>query len=235
MKSLNRNLILLALVAAAAMSGCTQSYVKDIQVPTTPRYITPPNRTAGALQTTDGSLYVPGTRVAQVNDFRAYDINDLVTIRVVESTTATNGANVSTEKQDTATRSLTALLGLQDRLLPRSVDPTRALDANTDESFDSEGTNRRSETLTSTLTARVVDRLPNGNLVIQAAREVIVNYERQVMVVQGIIRPVDIDGTNSIDSSKIADLQIQYGGTGVLSENLRRGWLSRIISYVWPF
>lgn len=235
MKSMNRTLIALALSAAALTGACTQSYVKDIQVPTTPRYITPPNRTTGALQSTDGSLYVPGSRVAQVNDFRAYDINDLVTIRVVESTTATNGANVSTDKQDTAKRSLTSLLGLQDRLLPRSVDPTSALDANTDESFESEGSNRRSETLTSTLTARVVDRLPNGNLVIQAAREVIVNYERQVMVVQGIIRPVDIDGTNSIDSSKIADLQIQYGGTGVLSENLRRGWLSRIISYVWPF
>lgn len=227
--------VLVAICMLPIFNGCSPSYHKELEVPKTPRYITPPQRSASSLQTSDGSLFVDNSRVAQIADFRAYDINDLVTVRVVESTTATNTADVSTTREDTGKRGLTELLGLQNRLLPRSVDPTSAVNASTDDEFESEGSNRRAESLTSTLTARVIDRLPNGNLVIQAVREVIVNHERQVMIVQGIIRPNDIDDSNSIASTQIADLQIQYGGSGVLTENLRRGWLSRILNYVWPF
>ena len=230
-------LIIVASVAALLplFAGCSQSYIKEIDVPTTPKYITPPARSTQATQTNDGSLYTPGSRFVQVNDFRAYDINDLVTINVVENTTASNSANVDTEREDTGKRGITSLLGLQDRLLPRSVNPASAIDASTEEEFASTGSMSRSERISTTLTARVVDRLPNGNLIIQAVREIIVSHERQVMVVQGIIRPVDIDDSNSIPSTKIADLQIQFGGTGVLSENLRRGWLSRFVNYIWPF
>jgi flagellar L-ring protein precursor FlgH len=113
-------------------------------------------------------------------------------------------------------------------------DPTSVLDTDTDDEFESTGRNTRSESITSILSARVVDRLPNGNLIIQAVREILVSGERQVMVVSGIIRPVDIDDTNSIASTKIADLQIQYGGTGNVSDTMRRGWFTKALSYIWP-
>jgi flagellar L-ring protein precursor FlgH len=232
MKTIILGLTTLALLFAA---GCGQSFRKDIDVPKTPRYITPPVRQDAALQTRDGSLFVPNSRVAQVNDFRAYDINDLVTIKVIESTTASNSTNVATEKEDTGTLSISNLIGLENRLFPRSVDPSSAYKGDSDMQFESSGTNLRKETVSTTLTARVIDRLPNGNLVIQAVREIIVTHERQVMIVQGIIRPADIDDDNSILSTKIADLQIQYGGSGVLTENMRRGWLTRLVTYVWPF
>jgi flagellar L-ring protein precursor FlgH len=225
----------LALLGIALLSGCSQH--KDLDFSNnSPRYIVPPQRLSGPTASENGSLWVDGSHVGQVNDFRARDINDLVTIKIVESTTATNTAKVSTERDDSGKRGLTSLLGLQDRLLPRSVtDNSAAIDASTKEAFDSTGTNTRSETITSTLTARVIDRLPNGNLVVQANREVIVNHERQNMLLIGTIRPVDIDEYNSISSTKIADLQIRYSGSGILTENTRRGWFSRFINYVWPF
>ena len=227
--------VVVAALVASMFAACGPNYQQRLEVPNTPKYINVPARTATAQANYNGSLYVDNSRVGQINDFRAYNVNDLVTIKIVESTVATNTANMSTDKSDSAKRGLTSLLGLQDKLLPRSVNPASAIDADTQEEFESTGSNRRTEALTSTLTARVTDRLPNGNLIIQAAREIIVNNERQVMVVQGIIRPVDIDDTNSVLSTKIADLQIQYGGTGILSENLRRGWFSRIVHNVWPF
>lgn len=231
----NKALLAAAVLAGLVLSGCASSaHTEQVRIPETPRYINSPSRTTQPVQTSDGSLYVPGNRHAQINDFRAYDINDLVQIRVVESTTASNNAGLTTERSNTTNRSLSSLLGLQDRLLPRSVDPTSVLDTNTDDEFESTGRNSRSESITSVLSARVIDRLPNGNLIIQAVREIIVSGERQVMVLSGIIRPVDIDDSNSIPSTKIADLQIQYGGTGTVTENMRRGWLTTFLSYVWP-
>lgn len=225
----------MAALMVAMFAACGPNYQQRLEVPDTPKYINAPAHTARAHQSNNGSLFVDGSRVAQINDFRAYNVNDLVTIQITESTVATNTANLSTDKSDSSQRGLTSLLGLQDKLLPRSVNPASAIDASTAEDFESTGSNRRTEALTSTLTARVTDRLPNGNLIIQAVREIIVNNERQVMVVQGIVRPVDIDDSNSVLSTKIADLQIQYGGTGILSENLRRGWFSRVVHNVWPF
>lgn len=218
------------------ITGCAQKRDMAFSKPDTPRYINPPRHATASAQTADGSLWTGGSRVGTVTDFRACNINDLVTIKIVESTSATNTAKVSTERDDSGKRGLTSLLGLESRLLPRSVtDHSSAINANNDEEFESTGSNTRSEMLTSTLTARVIERLPNGNLVIQGIREVIVNHERQTMVLQGIIRPVDIDDTNSISSNKIADLQIRYSGSGVLTENLRRGWFSRLVNYIWPF
>ena len=225
----------IALLVIVALAGCSQHKEMGFAPKATPIYITPPSHSSASAQTANGSLWVDGSNVGQVNDFRARQVNDLVTIQVVESTTATNSANVNTEREDTGKRGLTSLLGLQNRLLPTSVSDDSAIDASTKDEYASTGSNTRSETITTTLTARVIDRLPNGNLIIQAQRELIVNQERQTMIIMGIIRPVDIDDTNSVLSTKIADLQIGYSGNGVLTENLRRGWFSRFINYVWPF
>ncbi len=222
-------------IAVALLSGCSQHKDIEFSNKNSPRYIVPPKNVSGPTQTQNGSLWVDSSHVGQVNDFRAREINDLVTIRIVESTSATNTANVSTERDDTAKRGLTSLLGLQNRLLPKAVSDASAVDASTKEEFASTGSNTRSETISTTVTARVVDKLPNGNLMIQAQREVIVNHERQTMLLIGIVRPVDIDEFNSVASTQIADLQIRYSGAGILTENTRRGWFSRFINYVWPF
>jgi len=235
MNTFSRLVLALIICSTILFGGCASNQkMEQVKVPETPRYINAPSRVVEAAQTNNGSLYVAGSRHAQINDFRAYDINDLVQIQVVESTTATNRAGLSSERSNSTNRSLSALLGLQDRILPRSVDPTNILNTDTDDEFESTGSNTRSESISTRLTARVIDRLPNGNLVIQAVREIIVSGERQVMVVSGMIRPVDIDDTNAVLSSKIADLQIQYGGTGTITQNMRRGWFSNFLSYIWP-
>lgn len=80
-----------------------------------------------------------------------------------------------------------------------------------------------------------MDVLPSGNLVIEGQREIIVDQEKQVITVKGIIRQKDIDADNQVLSTAIADAQISYSGKGVISDSNKKGWLSNIIDWVWPF
>ena len=85
------------------------------------------------------------------------------------------------------------------------------------------------------MTARVVDLLANGNMIIEGNREVRVNAENQLITLTGIIRSRDISSENIILSTYIADARISYSGSGVLNDRQRPGWLSRILDKVWPF
>jgi flagellar L-ring protein precursor FlgH len=76
---------------------------------------------------------------------------------------------------------------------------------------------------------------PNGNLYIEGKKDVIINNERQYIMISGIIRPEDIAPGNSITSDLIANARIEYSGKGVLADKQRPGWLGRVIDIAWPF
>jgi flagellar L-ring protein precursor FlgH len=112
-------------------------------------------------------------------------------------------------------------------------DPT--LGATNDRSNKGSGTTTRSGTLTGTVSATIIAINENGNFAIEGKRSVTINFEEQLMVLTGIIRPSDINYDNTINSSLIADASITYTGDGVIAEEQRVGWLMRALSYVWPF
>jgi flagellar L-ring protein precursor FlgH len=114
-----------------------------------------------------------------------------------------------------------------------AFDPTVAAD--TSNSFNGSGAKQKSDKVTATIAARIVDILPSGNLVIEGNREILVDQEKQTISVKGIIRQKDIDASNTVLSTSIADAQITYTGKGVLSDANRKGWLSSVIDWVWPF
>ena len=89
--------------------------------------------------------------------------------------------------------------------------------------------------LVANITARVVEVMPNGNLALEARKELTINNEKQLLVLTGTVRPNDIDSNNTVLSSKIADAQIYYVGDGVLQDKQSPGWLVRIIDNIWPF
>ncbi|MDD5434003.1 MAG: flagellar basal body L-ring protein FlgH, partial [Nitrospira sp.] len=107
--------------------------------------------------------------------------------------------------------------------------------AETKEKNDGSGTTSRSSQLTAVMTAKVLDVLPNGNLVIDGKHEVSVNNETQIISISGIIRPEDIGPGNTILSTYIADAKITYSGSGVISDKQRVGWLVRVMDFIWPF
>lgn len=175
-----------------------------------------------------GSLWSEeNSRAFLFQDSKASRIGDIITVRIVENAKGSKDATTKTARDSSMSTGLTALFGL----------PTKNKDigASTKNSFDGSGSTTRSAQLTADVTARVVDLMPNGNMMIKGTRELLINNERQFITVSGIVRPEDITRDNTILSASIADAKIEYSGRGVIFDNQSPGWLMRIFSWVWPF
>lgn len=168
----------------------------------------------------------------------ARNINDIVTIQVSETSSASNKAELTTSKKTQIQMGIDNFLGLESDMgnkISDNFDNASMVGATTNNSNEGEGESKRETTLTAYISARVIDVMPNGNMVIEAKKEVQVNKEKQIAVLTGIIRPRDISYNNIIQSNKIADMQIKFSGKGPVSAQAKRGWLSWLIGTIWPF
>ncbi len=170
-------------------------------------------------------------------DDRAWRPLDLITIRISESSEGSKEADTEVKSKSSAEAAIENLLGLETQIagLDKAVDPTTLVSASAQNDFKGEGQTSRKGKLTATVSAMVVEVLPSGTLRIEGQKIIAVNNEEQVIVISGLVRPRDVDSTNTIDSSKIADMRIDYYGRGSVGEAQYGGWLGRIMRYVWPF
>jgi flagellar L-ring protein precursor FlgH len=180
----------------------------------------------------EGSLWVgAGRRSDLFRDFKARDVNDFVTIRVVESIEASATADASNSRNTEVTAGLDHFFGLEGRIreLPSLVE------GKSSSSFEGTGATTRSSTLQTNLSARVTDVLPNGYLVVEAQREVRLNNETQYIYLTGVVRPEDINRENVVLSSAVAQMTVHVQGKGIVSQPLKPGWLYRILNGILPF
>jgi flagellar L-ring protein precursor FlgH len=90
--------------------------------------------------------------------------------------------------------------------------------------------------LNTILTARVICVLPNGGLVVEASKDIQVNSEYQTITVRGVIRPADIDTTNSVQSDRLGQLEVRINGKGVVNDAIKRPFfLWRLLLGLLPF
>jgi flagellar L-ring protein precursor FlgH len=164
-------------------------------------------------------------------------VGDVVTINVVETAKASKNATTKTQRDSSIDAGIEAFLGYETWLEERNsrFNSDNMFRAKMAKGFDGSGTTTRNETMTASISARVVEVLPNDNLLIRGSRHVRLNNEDQIIVVSGIIRPEDISPDNTILSSFVADAKIEYFGKGVISDEQRPGWLARILNVIWPF
>jgi len=193
----------------------------------------------------DGSLWRDRPTVA---DMRARTVNDLVTIRISESTNATLKGDVATSRAGANSLKATSYLS---RLLPQdgstgtssgsssssssSATPTSTATTSTTMTYKGAGNTDRSAVFTSTITARVVKVLGNGNLIVEGYRDIQLNNETQRIYIAGMVNPVQLDTNSSISSSQVAELRLLYGGKGVVDETTKPGYISRLLNFAWPF
>ena len=166
------------------------------------------------------------------SDTRARGLNDLVTIRVVENTTATGSADAALSKENAGGATLLNLFGVE-RKAPNYFDPTALLAGRSSTDFSGSGATSRAGQLRANLTARVSEVLPNGDLFIEGIREIEINGDRQILVLTGVVRPFDIDQTNVVESTAVGQLRIRYFGQGLIKDNLKPGFLVRLLNKVF--
>jgi flagellar L-ring protein precursor FlgH len=158
------------------------------------------------------------------SDPNARRVNDLVTIRVLESLSASGSADSNVGKSGSASAEFPGKIGTAlSKLLP----------AGTDTKFKGAGGTTRSTELSAILTARVTEVLPSGDLVVEGVREVDINGDRSVVVLSGVIRPVDIQPGNVIPSSMVGQLRIRSLSAGLVKDSLTPGWLIRALNKVF--
>lgn len=165
-------------------------------------------------------------------DLRASRVDDLVTVVVSETFSAVATGDVKTQRQSTAQSNIAQLAGITKTTGPLA----NLLKSNTQSQLQGTGETSRGAVLTANLSARVTHVLPNGYLVIEGTKRVQVSSENQVVTVRGVIRPVDLDLTNSIPSNRIAQMEIQVSGKGVIGDSVHRpNILYRILLGLLPF
>ena len=165
------------------------------------------------------------------SDRRARHVNDLVTIRVVESITGSGTADSSLGKSSSGSAGVPTLFGVEKKLGPLNPASLASVGAKTD--FKGSGSTNRAGTLSAQMTARVSDVLPNGDLVVEGVREIEINGDRQVVVLTGVIRATDVSPGNEVLSTTIGQLRIRYFGRGLMKDNLKPGWLVRVLNKVF--
>jgi flagellar L-ring protein FlgH len=183
--------------------------------------------------TTLGSLWTTGGALSNMaRDDKASQVGDLITINILETTTASASGTAKGSRSFSASSGITAALGV--------IKPTAPIanifSPNSQDSLNGAATTASSHSLSTNLAGSVVKVLPNGYLVIQAARDVYIDNQRQHVTVRGVVRPSDIAPDNSVPSTAVANLQVEVEGKGVISDETRppnaiTRFLLRLVSF----
>jgi flagellar L-ring protein precursor FlgH len=190
-------------------------------------------RSAENSASTPGSTWIAGSRLADAaRDVRASQVDDVLTIVVSESVSAVSSGVTQTSRKSSTQNSITALAGVTNANGPLA----NLANVSGDTELNGQGTTSRTTTLTDTLTTRVTHVLPNGALVVEATKDLQVNSEHQTITVRGVVRPADIDPTNSVASNRLGDIEVRVNGKGVVGDAIRRpNFLYRLLLGILPF
>jgi flagellar L-ring protein FlgH len=237
----------LAALASSLLNGCAyidslknvgqQPPLTAVDNPTTrPGYkpVQMPMPAAQPAAYNPNSLWRNGSR-AFFKDQRARQVGDILTVKV----NITDKANIDNETK--RSRAMTEDSGIANFFGKPKVPimntpvPTRIFTADSNTTMDGKGSVNRSEALQTNVAGVVTQVLPNGNLVVEGKQEIRVNFEVRELIVAGIVRPEDIESDNTIDSSKIAQARIAYGGRGQITEMQQNRYAEQIFNVLLPF
>lgn len=229
--------VLLLFVLLFALSGCGASTEPEISMKP-PAYVEElPPKQSDNIQTSPGSLFGKGDNPL-FSDKKAMNVNDLVTVVIQESTSQSTQANRSSSKNNTSNLSggtLTAGGQLANVANNISNYSNIGFQTNSSANYTGTGAQTRNESFNTTVSTRVIKILSNGNYFIEGSRELLINGEKQIIQLSGVIRPYDIGQDNTIDSRYIADAKILYKTEGDVATSTKKPWGTRFFEAIWPF
>jgi flagellar L-ring protein precursor FlgH len=180
------------------------------------------------------SLWRNGSR-AFFKDQRAHQVGDILTVKVNITDKATIANETQRKRENKEDSGIDNFFAKPKVPILNTPPPTRIFTADSTASSDGKGSINRSEALTTNVAAVVMQVLPNGNLVIEGKQEIRVNFEVRELVVAGIVRPEDIESDNTIDSTKIAEARIAYGGRGQITDVQQPRYGQQVLDVLLPF
>ena len=236
-----------AAALASLLSGCAaidriskigeQPHLTAIDNPQTrPGYkpVQMPMPTPQPASYNPNSLWRNGSR-AFFKDQRAQQVGDILTVAVKITDKAEFANESQRSRKNNENSQIDSFFGKTKLPILNKDLPVNLLTADSTASSDGKGSINREETLQTNVAAVVTQVLPNGNLVIEGKQEVRVNYELRELIVAGIVRPEDIQSDNTIDSHKIAEARIAYGGKGQITDVQQERYGQQLSDILLPF
>ena len=172
-------------------------------------------------------------------DQRAAKVGDIITVKISAKDNALMENEMEQNRDDNKdSMGISSLFGYEQyatKVFPGSVNTDDLVNITSNREISGDGKIDRKESIDVTMAAVVTQVLPNGNLVIEGTQEIRVSYEVRQLMMRGIIRRADISSDNTIESSKIAELRVSYGGEGVISDVQQPRYGRQILDIVAPF
>lgn len=228
-------------VASLLLGGCTAKLTEPEMSFTPPKYVEEmPAREEESNFAARGSLFGQGDNPL-FSDHKAMHVNDIVTVVISEKATSSNKADKALSEKDTiglnggAFSSIGAsskVTSMTDKL---NGVASIGFDAGSSSDYAGSGSTSKNASFTTTVSARVVKVIANGNYFIVGRREIMVDDQKQIIQVSGVIRPYDINQNNEINSAKMSDAKISYVNEGDIDRSINQGWGSKMVQAVWPF
>ena len=213
-------------MTVTVLTGCNTTPPKhDPQyAPTRPVYIE-------KQRVNDGSIFQSGQEISWFEDMRARRVGDLLTVKLVERTEGSKESNSDVSKSQSASLNtgLPESLGwVSEGLVSGSL--------GSDSSFSGAGDADQKNELSGSVTVTVAEVMPNGYLYVRGEKRIGINTGNEYVKVAGIVRPADIDASNTVLSTKVGDATIQYVGDGQVADASKMGWIAKFfISALMPF
>jgi len=208
--------------------------------PPPPRYVYPKSGAEEVKLSAPASNSLWRDTASLYEDVKARRLNDIITINVSESISGSGTADTSASRSSTADASVSSLLGVPlnlglGNLFGNGNTFTPGVSGSMKDDFKGSGATTRAGTLIGTITAKVVEVMPNGTLAIESRKEITINNEKQILILQGMIRPDDVANDNTVASGRVADARVFFVGDGVVSGKQDTGWFVKILDKIWPF
>ncbi len=214
-------------------SGCSTHPVDPEIEMKPPVYVEQlPPKTKQQVIVNPGSIFGQGDNPL-FSDLKAMNPNDIVTVVISESIAQSSNGKKTISEENSDKLGAGVFSGIGGTVLNKAG--KIGFEAGSTNTYAGSGINTRNESFTTTISARIIKILNNGNYFIEGNRELLVNGEKQIIQISGVIRPYDIGPTNTIDSKFIADAKVLYKTEGEIDRATNKPWGSKFVESIWPF
>lgn len=177
-----------------------------------------------------GAIYASNTR-SLFEDRRARYVGDTLTVNLVEKTQASKSSNATANRSSSTEVGAPVIAGLPGKSLVGSISAA----AESDMAFSGRGAAAANNAFTGTVTVTVIEHFPNGNLLVSGEKQVAINQGQEFIRFSGVVNPLYITASNTVQSTQVADARVEYKGSGYMDEAQTMGWMQRLFMNVLPF